>query len=324
MPIIDSGALVGRESECTAIDRLLEVGARGESSSLVLRGEAGIGKTALLAYAAEGGRDRAVLRTVGVEAEADLAFAGLHGLLRPALDKLGELPGTQADALAAALGLAPSVGSDRLLVSAATLSLLAAAADEGPVLCLVDDAQFLDAASAEALVFSARRLAAEPVAMLFAFREGEARTFAAPGLHDLVLEGLGDEAAAQLLAASAPEATGPVREWLLREAAGNPLALLELPSGLSAAQLQGRAALPETAPLTSRLRSAFVQRIDRLPAVTQTALLIAALESGTPNERRGAHAALGGALPGAEPADRHVWHQALATLAADEGVATAL
>src|SRR5919197_2998485 len=215
-----SGALVGRERACAAIDRLLEISTRGESSSLVLRGEAGIGKTALLAYGAERSRDRAVLRTVGVEAEADLAFAGLYGLLRPVLDKLGELPGTQADALAGALGLAPSVDSDRLLVSAATLSLLAAAADEGPVLCLVDDAQFLDAASAEALVFSARRLAAEPVAMLFAAREGEARRFEAPGLTELVVEGLSGEAAARLMAASAPDAAEPVREWLLTQAAG--------------------------------------------------------------------------------------------------------
>ncbi len=148
----------------------------------------------------------------------------------------------------------------------------------GPLLCLIDDAQFLDVASAEALVFSARRLAAEPVAMVFAAREGAGRPFAAPGLPELVVEGLGPEAAAQLLTVSTPEATDPVREWLLAEAAGNPLALLELPSALSAAQLQGRAALPETAPLTSRLRSAFVQRIDRLPAETQTALLIAAVD----------------------------------------------
>src|ERR671923_1742921 len=190
----------------------------------------------------------------------------------------GELPETQAAALAGALGLAPADGFDRLLVSAAALSLVAAAADDGPLLCLIDDAQFLDVASAEALVFCARRLVAEPVAMMFAVREGTARLFAAPGLPELVVEGLGAEAAAEILSASAPAATGPVREWLLREAAGNPLALLELPSGLSAAQLQGRAALPETAPLTSRLRSAFMQRIDRLPAETRTALLIAAVD----------------------------------------------
>jgi DNA-binding CsgD family transcriptional regulator len=273
-----SGALVGRERECAMIDRLLEASARGESTSLVLRGEAGTGKTALLAYAAERGGGRRTLRTTGVEAEWDLAFAGLYGLLRPIVEKLGELPETQAAALAGALGLAPSLGPDRLLVSAGVLSLVAAAADDGPLLCLIDDAQFLDHASAEALIFSARRLVAEPVAMLFAVREGTARVFAAPGLPELVVEGLGAEGAAQILATSAPAASDPVREWLLAEAAGNPLALLELPNGLSTAQLQGRAALPETAPLTSRLRSAFVERIDRLPAATRSALLIAAVD----------------------------------------------
>jgi DNA-binding CsgD family transcriptional regulator len=273
-----AGVLVGREREVAVIDRLLEASAGGESGSLVLRGEPGTGKTALLTHVARRAGGRRVLRTTGVEVESDLAFGGLYGLLRPIVDKLGELPETQATALSGALGLAPSSGSDRLLVSAGTLSLLAAAAEEGPLLCLVDDAQFLDVASAEALVFSARRLVAEPVAMLFAVREGTARVFAAPGVPELRVEGLGTEAAAELLAASAPGATGPVREWLLAEAAGNPLALLELPSGLSAAQLQGRAALPDTAPLSSRLRSAFVQRIDRLPAETRNALLIAAAE----------------------------------------------
>ena len=176
-----SGALVGREEECAAIDRLLEASAGGESSSLVLRGEPGIGKTALLSYAAERSRERTVLRIAGVEAESDLGFAGLEGLLRPIIGKLDELPQAQADALSAALGLAPSSGSDRLLVSAAALSLLAAAADDQPVLCLVDDVQFLDVASVEALLFSARRLGAEPVAMLFVVREGAGREVATPG-----------------------------------------------------------------------------------------------------------------------------------------------
>jgi DNA-binding CsgD family transcriptional regulator len=372
---LTSRGLVGRERECVVIDRLLEASARGESSSLVLRGEAGTGKTALLAYAADRSGASTVLRTTGVEAESDIAFAGLYGLLRPIVDRLGEVPEIQAAALAGALGLAPSVGFDRLLVSAGVLSLVAAAADDGPLLCLIDDAQFLDVASAEALVFSTRRLVAEPVAMVFAVREGTARLFAAPGLPELAVEGLAAKAAAQLLAASAPTATDAVREWLLAEAAGNPLALLELPSGLSPAQLQGRAALPETAHLTSRLRSAFTQRIDRLPAETRTALLIAAvddsgevaavvgavaeaglpanaldsaerdgllrvvdrrlvfrhplvrsalLESATHNQRRAAHAALAAALSGDEDADRRVWHEALATLAADEKVAAAL
>ena len=273
-----SGALFGRDRECTAIDQLLEASARGESTSLVLRGEAGIGKTALLSYAAERCGERTVLRIAGVEAESDLGFAGLEGLLRPITGKLDELPRAQADALSGALGFAPSRGSDRLLVSAAALSLLAAAAEDQPVLCLVDDVQFLDVASVEALLFSARRLGAEPVAMLFVVREGAGREVATPGLPEVMLESLDAGAAARLLEASAPAAAGPVREWLLAQAAGNPLALLELPRGLSAQQLQGRAALPETTRLTSGLRAAFVQRVERLPAETQAALLIAALD----------------------------------------------
>ena len=273
-----SGALFGRERECAAIDQLLEASARGESTSLVLRGEAGIGKTALLSYAAERRGRRTVLRIAGVEAESDMGFAGLEGLLRPITGKLDELPRAQADALSAALGLAPSGGSDRLLVSAAALSLIAAAAEDQPVLCLVDDVQFLDVASVEALLFSARRLGAEPVGMLFVVREGAGREIATPGLPEVRLEGLDVDAAVPLLEASAPGAVGPVREWLLAQAAGNPLALLELPSGLSAQQLQGRAALPETIRLTSGLRAAFAQRVKRLPAETQAALLIAALD----------------------------------------------
>ena len=275
---LGSGALVGRERECAAIDRLLEASAQGESSSLVIRGEAGMGKTALLEYAAERSGGRTVLRVAGVEGESDLGFAGLDGLMRPIVDRMADLPEAQAEALSGALGLAASRPGDRLLVSAAALSLLAAAADEGPLLCLIDDVQFLDVASAEALVFSARRLAAEPVAMIFAVREGAGREFAAPGLPKLALESLAPEEAARLLESSAPAATEPVRNWLLAQAAGNPLALLELPVGLTAPQLQGHSALPETTPLTSGLREAFAQRIDRLPADTQTALLIAALD----------------------------------------------
>ena len=275
---LGSGALVGRERECAAIDRLLEASAQGESSSLVIRGEAGMGKTALLEHAAERSGGRTVLRVAGVEVESDLGFAGLDGLLRPIVNRMAELPEAQAEALSGALGLAPSRPSDRLLVSAAALSLLAAAADDQPLLCLIDDVQFLDIASAEALVFSARRLAAEPVAMIFSVREGAGRDFAAPGLPEIALESLAPEEAARLLESSAPAATEPVRNWLLAQAAGNPLALLELPVGLSAPQLQGHSALPETTPLTSGLREAFAQRIERLPADTQTALLIAALD----------------------------------------------
>jgi class 3 adenylate cyclase/DNA-binding CsgD family transcriptional regulator/tetratricopeptide (TPR) repeat protein len=367
--------LVGRGRECTMIDALLLGASAGESGALVIRGEPGIGKTALLAYAAERAVGMDVLTTASVEAEADLAFAGLYGLLRPVLGNMGRLPEVQANALAGALGLAPSIGSERFLVSAAALGLLAEAADRRPMLCLVDDAQWLDTPSADALVFAARRLRGERVAILFGARVGDVRTFEAPGVPELVLDGLGDEDA-RLLLSDRPDPLAPaVRERLLREAAGNPLALLELPGGLSEEQRAGVAALPDTIPLTSRLRAAFAERIERLPEATQTALLVAAVDdtgdastvlravaalgvtadalepaeasglvvatggtiafrhplvraavsgAATLAQKQRTHAALAAALEGEEHADRRVWHQALATLTADENVAAAL
>jgi DNA-binding CsgD family transcriptional regulator/tetratricopeptide (TPR) repeat protein len=261
-------------------DRLLGDAARGQSGSLVLRAEAGMGKTALLDYAAAAGRaaKMMVLGVTGVEWESDLAFAGLHGLLWPIVDELDGVPEPQREPLAAALGLAPGEGRDRFLVSAGALSLLAAAAESRPILCLVDDAQWLDVPSAQSLTFVARRLVAERVAILFGAREGERRRFDAPGLDDLVVGGLDRASAHLLLDRSAPGAAPPVRARLIDEAAGNPLALLELPVALSDRQLAGQAPLPAALPLTSRLRASFSQRIDRLPAATREALLIAAAE----------------------------------------------
>jgi DNA-binding CsgD family transcriptional regulator len=272
--------LVGRGRECAVIDRLLEGASRGESGSLVLRGEVGVGKSALLGYAADRAEVMAVLRAAGVELESDLAFAGLHSLLQPSVDKLPELPAPQRAALEAALGLGPAEGSDRFLVSAALLSLLAAAAEDGPILCLVDDAQWLDVPSAESLVFAARRLGAEGIVILFAAREGEVRRFDAPGLDELAVGALDRESALVLLDRAASEAPSAVRERLLAEAAGNPLALLELPAGLSDAQLAGGGELPGALPLSSRLQAAFRQRIESLPESAQAALLIAAAEDG--------------------------------------------
>jgi AAA ATPase domain len=194
--------LVGRDRECARIDELLEGTLAGESGSLIVRGEAGIGKSALLGYAAARADGMRLLTTAGVEAEADLAFAGMYGLLRPILDRLSELPELQAKALAGALGLAPSTGSERFLVSAAVLGLLAEAAEERPVLCLVEDAHWLDTPSAEALVFAARRLRADRVAIVFAVREGEARAFEARGLPELLVSGLEDGDARALLSDS--------------------------------------------------------------------------------------------------------------------------
>jgi hypothetical protein len=271
-------ALLGRGRECAALNELIDAARRGDSGCRVLRGEAGMGKSALLSYAAERAAGMTVLSVTGVEIESELDFAGLHGLVRPIEHELARVPGPQREAVAAALGLALAQGADRFLVSAGVLSLLSAAADRRPLLCLVDDAQWLDVPSADALVFTARRLGVEGIVMLFAAREGELRRFEAPGLEQLVVAGLDRESAERLLDDSAPAAAASVRSRLIEEAAGNPLALLELPARLTAGQLAGREPLPETLSLTERLRAAFVQRIERLPEPTRAALLIAAAE----------------------------------------------
>jgi DNA-binding CsgD family transcriptional regulator/tetratricopeptide (TPR) repeat protein len=271
--------LVGRERECAAIDAVVDQALDGHGGAVVVRGDAGIGKTALLEHGVERADGLLVLRTIGVEAESDLAFAGLYGLVRPILRFLPELPEPQSQALQGALGLGPSTSAERFLIGAALLSLLAAAAEERPVLCVVDDAQWLDAPSADAVVFAARRLYAERVAILFAARDGEQQPFEAPALRELVVVGVDDAAAAALLAQRAAEAVPAVRARLLAEAQGNALALLELPAALSDGQLAGHAPLPEAIPLTPRLQSLFRQRIERLPAPTQMVLLIAAADN---------------------------------------------
>jgi DNA-binding CsgD family transcriptional regulator len=270
--------LVGRDRECARIDELLDGVVAGESGALIVRGEPGIGKSALLDYAAARAEGMELLRTAGVEAEADLAFAGVYGLLRPVLGSLSELPELQASALAGALGLGPSTGSERFLISAAVLGLLAEAAEERPVLCLVEDAHWLDTASAEALVFAARRLQAERVAILFAVREDEGRSFEERGLPELLVQGLEDEDARALISDTSNEIASSVRDRVLVEAAGNPLALLELPAGLSEEQRAGIEALPDSMPLTRRVQAAFAARVGGLPAATQAMLLIAAAD----------------------------------------------
>ncbi len=192
---------------------------------------------------------------------------------------LGELPASQSQALAGALGLAPSLHADRLLISAAVLGLLAAAAEDRPTLCVVDDAQWLDRPSAEALVFTARRLRAEHLAILFGAREGETTRFETAGVSELALTGLADQPAAAVLAARARQAPPVVRDRLLAEAAGNPLALMELAGGLSDEQLHGLVPLPEAMPLAPRLEAVFRQRIGQLPRAAQTALLVAAADN---------------------------------------------
>ena len=357
------------------IDRLLDDAARGKSGSLVIRAGAGMGKTSLLHYAAARAIGMKVLAVTGVEAEADLDYAGLHSLVRPIVEKLAGIPEPQRAAVAAALGLEPPGGANRFLVSAGVLSLLDAAAEQSPLLCLIDDAQWLDVPSADSLVFATRRLDAEGIVILFAAREGERRRFDGPGITEVFLGGIDREAALLLLDRGDRELGHSVRERLLADAAGNPLALIELPACLSDAQLGGSAPLPDAIPLSARLQTAFRQQIERLPKPTEMALLVAAAdegselplildamaklelpadaldcaehaglvetnglklsfrhplvrsavyESATFGERRRAHLALANACSGSDNADRRLWHRAVATLAADEGIAAAL
>jgi DNA-binding CsgD family transcriptional regulator len=271
--------LYGRDAERSLIGGLLDGARGGRSGVLVLRGEPGVGKSALLAEAREQAGDMLVLSGCGIESETHLPYAGLHQLLRPVLDCLDELPDPQARALRGALGLEAGVGDEWFLVSLAVLTLLAEAAERRPVLCLVDDAHWLDDASAESLVFAARRLEAERIAMLFAAREGEVHSFDAPGLEEQSVSGLGLDAAGALLDHVAGAPLSPeARERLIEGTGGNPLALIELSSALSETQLAGLEPILEPVPVGARLVRAFLSRIERLPEKTQTLLLVAAAE----------------------------------------------
>src|SRR5262245_9827098 len=271
--------LYGRDAERSIIGGLLEVARESRSGVLVIRGEAGVGKSALLEDARERASDMRVLACAGVEAESALPFAALQQLLGPVLHHLEKVPRPQGDALRGALGLAAGRGDDRFLVSLAVLSLLAEAAEERPLLCLVDDAHWLDDASADALVFVARRLEAEGIVLLFAAREGEVREFEAPDLAELWLAGLDGEAAGALLDRHAGVALSPeTRARLVEATGGHPLALLELPSTLSEGQLAGDEPLLTPLPISARLERAFLARVRVLPEETQTLLLVAAAD----------------------------------------------
>jgi predicted ATPase len=238
--------LYGRDVERAEIWALLEGARESRSGTLVLRGEAGIGKTALLEDARERAADMHVLAARGVESESELPFAGVHQLLRPALELMDKLPPPQAAALSGALGVEEGTGQERFLVFAACLSLLSELAERRPVLCLVDDAHWLDGGSADALRFVARRLEAEGIVILFAAREGDVRAFDAPDLPSLVLDGLDDEAAGTLLASGSGVAAAPaVRQRLFEQTRGNALALLEVPAALSEASWRARSPFPK-------------------------------------------------------------------------------
>ena len=203
-----------------------------------------MGKTALMDDTRDRADDMLVLTTRGIESEAELAYAGLHGLLRPALDRLGDLPEPQARALGAALGMAEGGGPERFLVYSACLTLLSDLAERRPVLCLVDDAHWLDAASSEALQFVARRLGSEGIVLLFGAREGDVRRFPGDGIDSLMLDGLGDDAARALVADAASGASAAVRDRLVEYARGNALALVEMPAAMSPGSSRGPSPSP--------------------------------------------------------------------------------
>jgi class 3 adenylate cyclase/DNA-binding CsgD family transcriptional regulator len=355
--------LVGRDDECELVEQVLEDARLSRSRALVIRGEAGVGKSSLLTYAIDSADGFVVLRATGFEGEAELAFSGLLQLLRPLLDRLDELPPHQAAALGGALGLAPGEETDRLSIGVATMALVALAAEDADLLLAIDDAQWLDSASSDALLFASRRFEADRVAVILTVRDEGSASFAATGFEELRVAGLGWDAAREL----APQLT----ERLYELTQGNPLALVELPSDLTEAQLEGT----EPLHLGSRVERAFRGRVQGLSPGAQQALLIAAASdsdrldtivaalagrdispaalqeaedaelialvdqsllfrhplvrsavyhSAAPSERRAAHAALAAALTGPRDEERRAWQLASATFAPDEEVAYAL
>ena len=268
--------LRGRQDECAVLDGLLGDARAGRSGVLVVRGDAGVGKTALLEYAIESASDLGIARAVGVESEMELPFAALHQLCAPILDRLDRLPALQRDALATTFGLSAGAAPDRFLVGLASLSVLSEAADGRPLLCVIDDAQWLDSASAQTLTFVARRLLAESVVLLFAAREPSDEF---TGLPELAVEGLSDADARKLLRSVIPGALDEhVAEELLAETHGNPLALLELPRGLSPGELAGGFGLPGALSVPGRIERRFMLRFEALSEDAQRLVLMAAAE----------------------------------------------
>lgn len=305
--------LHGRVRESARLDEVIAGAAASRGGALVVRGEPGVGKTALLTDAADRATGVTVLWTAGIESESPLAFAALHRLLRPVLGQLTYIPPVQARALRRALGEREDGSEngdgsteDRFLVFVATLSLLAETAEEQPVACFVDDAHWLDAASAEALLFVGRRLHADRIAVVFGARPGEARGFDGLGLPELVLPGLDADAVAALLADhTAVPVTAAVRDELRARTGGNPLALVELPGVLTEEQLSGRVRLPVQLPLTQGVERAFLDRCRRLPDDAQTLLLVvAADDSGRLSIVREAAAGLGAGDAALDAAER--------------------
>jgi DNA-binding CsgD family transcriptional regulator len=268
--------LTDRRTERGVLDRLVHGVRAGESRVLVVHGEAGVGKTALLGYLTGHAPGCQVVRAAGVQSEMELAFAGLHQLCAPMLSRLEHLPPPQQEALRTAFGVSTGPPPDRFLVSLAVLSLLCEAAGEQPLVCVVDDQQWLDRASAQTLGFVARRLAADPVAMVFGTRVPGPDL---AGLPELAVSGLPDSDARALLGSALP---GPldtrVCDQIVAETRGNPLALLELPRGLTPGQMAGGFGLPEAVPLSGLIEESFGRQLEALPPATRQLLQLAAAD----------------------------------------------
>ena len=270
--------LRGRRSECKSLDTLLESVRANQSRVLVVRGEAGVGKTALLDYLAASASKCRIARAAGIESEMELAFAGVHQLCAPMLHRLGRLPDPQRRAIETAFGLSTGEPPDRFLVGLGVLSLLSDAAEDRPLVCIVDDAQWIDRASVQILAFVARRLLAESIALVFAQRE-PTDELEFTGLPQMVIAGLGDaDARALLESAIRGRLDDRVRDRIVAETRGNPLALLELPRGLTVSEMAGGFALPDARPLERRIEQSFLRRFRTLPIDTQRLLLIAAAD----------------------------------------------
>ncbi|RSM58332.1 LuxR family transcriptional regulator [Actinoplanes sp. ATCC 53533] len=278
--------LRGRRSECQTLERLVAHAKAGRSQVLVLRGEPGVGKSALLEHVVERAAGCRVLRAAGVESEMELAYAGLHQLCVPLMGFLDRLPGPQRDALAIAFGLRAGSVPDRFLVGLAVLSLVAEVAEEQPLVCVVDDCQWLDRVSAQTLAFVARRLLAERVALVFSVRTsapGSGDDLVGPrelvGLRELVVWGLRDTDARALLESVVPGRLDErVRDRIVAETHGNPLALLELTRGLTPVELAGGFGRPDARPLVSQIEQSYLRRVGSLPGDAQRLLLAAAAE----------------------------------------------
>jgi hypothetical protein len=295
--------LAGRVSECRTLGRLAGAVRSGQSRVLVLHGEPGVGKTALLDYLSEHAPGCQLARAAGVQSEMELAFAGLHQLCAPMLGRLAVLPAPQRDALHIAFGISVGPPPDPFLIGLAVLGLLSEAATSEPLLCVVDDQQWLDQASARVLGFVARRLAADPVGLVFAARQPDAEL---AGLPELAIGNLDEDDSRSLLESALPGALdNQVKDLIIAETRGNPLALLELPRGLTPEQLAGGFGWPTALSAAGRVEESFLRQVEVLPAGARRLVqLMAAEPSGDPALIRRAAARLEIPPQAADPVKR--------------------